>query len=237
MTEDPIQLTLVMPVYNEAHILPATLARLQTLALPVSWELLVVDDGSTDGSADLVSATALPVARQVRVLRSPRNRGKGAALRRGFGAAQGALLAVQDADLEYDPADLPALLAPLLDGSADVVFGSRAEAGYAPFSRLYAAGNQLLGFVAALLFGRRVTDIYTGYKLVTRAAYERLRLSADGFDIEAEIAGQLFLTGARIAERPISYVPRSRQEGKKLYARDGVTGLVRLFRVRFGRRP
>jgi glycosyltransferase involved in cell wall biosynthesis len=224
-----------MPVYNEAEMLPAALERLSAVALPISWELIVVDDGSTDGGVAGIDAAAVPVAERVRVLRQPANRGKGAALRIGFSAAEGDILGVQDADLEYDPADIPALLAPLLEGRADAVFGTRTRGAYVPYSPWYAMGNRFLGLVAGLLFGRNVSDLYTGYKFVTRAVYERLRLTADGFDIEAEMAARLFRTGARVIELPVSYSARSRAAGKKLRARDGVSGLLRLIRVRAGR--
>jgi glycosyltransferase involved in cell wall biosynthesis len=229
------QLSLVMPVYNEAHILPATLERLAAMRLPVTWELIVVDDGSTDGSADLFAAHPLPNAERVWIERLPANRGKGAAIKRGFRIAQGNILGVQDADLEYDPADIAMLLPPLLEGRADAVFGSRTHGGYRPYSFWYKLGNRILGVAAGLLFGRFVSDLYTGHKFMTRQMYERLRLTADGFDIEAEISAGLFLAHARIVELPISYQPRSRAAGKKLRASDGVRGLLRLIRIRFRR--
>jgi glycosyltransferase involved in cell wall biosynthesis len=224
-----------MPVYNEAEVLPATLRRLGSLSLPVAWELIVVDDGSTDGGVDGIDDRAVPAAERVRVLRIGTNRGKGAALRLGLAAADGDILGVQDADLEYDPGDIAGLLGPLLDGHAEATFGSRTQGRYEPYSIWYGLGNRFLGIVAGILFGRYVSDLYTGYKFLTRAAYERLRLTADGFDIEAELAGQLFRTRARIVEIPISYSARSREAGKKIQARDGLRGIVRLIRVRLGR--
>ncbi len=235
MVAEPVRLSLVMPVYNEAHVLPATLERLRRVQLPVTWELVVVDDGSTDGGVDGISSASLPAASRVMVLRQPKNRGKGAAVRAGFEAATGDILGVQDADLEYDPADIPAVLEPLLAGRADAAFGTRTHGAYTPYSRWYALGNRVLGITAAVLFRRYVTDLYTGYKFLTRQAYGRLRLTADGFDLEAEISARLFLTRARIEEVPVSYSPRSRAAGKKIYARDGIRGLVRLIRVRVGR--
>jgi glycosyltransferase involved in cell wall biosynthesis len=230
-----VRLSLIMPVFNEADVLPAALARLGALHLPIDWELIVVDDGSTDGGVDGIDAGAVPGADGVRVLRDQSNRGKGAALRRGFAAATGDILGVQDADLEYDPKDIARLLEPLLEGRADASFGSRTMGGYKPYSIWYGLGNRTLGLAAGVLFGRFVTDLYTGYKFVTRAAYERLRLTADGFDIEAELAGQLFRSRSRVVELPISYAARSREAGKKIEARDGLRGLARLVRVRFGR--
>jgi glycosyltransferase involved in cell wall biosynthesis len=234
MVAETVRLSLVMPVYNEAEVLPATLERLRALALPVPWELIVVDDGSTDGGVEGMDDGSVPSAERVRVLRHSKNRGKGAAIRTGFSAADGDILGVQDADLEYDPADIPQLLAPLLDGRADAVFGARTQGRYVPYSPWYALGNRFLGLVAGMMFGRRVGDLYTGYKFMTRRAYERLHLTADGFDIEAEIGSRLFLTMARVLELPVSYAARSRAAGKKLRARDGLHGLARLIRVRIG---
>jgi glycosyltransferase involved in cell wall biosynthesis len=229
-----VLLSLVMPVYNEARVLPETMRRLAEIELPIPWELIVVDDGSTDESAALVERHPLPNATRVVVVRRSPNRGKGAAIRHGFSVAGGDIVGVQDADLEYDPADIADLLPPLVDGRADAVFGSREAGRYRPYSVWYKLGNRVLSVTAGVLFGRFVSDLYTGHKFMTRPTYEKLRLTADGFDIEAQISGQLFRARARIVEVPISYEARSREAGKKLRPRDGLTGLVRLIRVRLG---
>ena len=223
-----------MPVYNEAHVLPQTMRRLVELRLPVPWELVVVDDGSTDDSVAIVEAHPLPNTERVVVERRSPNRGKGAAIRHGFAVARGDVMGVQDADLEYDPADIAELLPPLLEGRADAVFGSRESGRYKPYSVWYKLGNRVLSLAAGLLFGRFVSDLYTGHKFMTRPTYEKLKLTADGFDIEAEISARLFMARARIVEVPISYTARSREAGKKLRPSDGLAGLARLIRIRFG---
>jgi dolichol-phosphate hexosyltransferase len=225
-------LSLIMPVYNEGATLRAILERLGKVEFPVPFELLIVDDGSNDGAVHRIEPAWVPNADRIHVLVSRRNQGKGAALRRGFEWARGDILGVQDADLEYDPSDIPRLLRPILDGEAEVVFGSREFGAHASYSYRYVLGNRLLSTAASVLFDRYVTDVYTCYKFMTRNQYEQLRLSADGFEIEAELAGGLLRNGARVFEVPITYVARSREDGKKIRGRDGVKGIARLLRVR-----
>lgn len=225
-------LSLVVPVFNEGPTLRALLERLGDVEMGVPWELVVVDDGSTDGAVDALSRDWVPNAVRVRLVRGRRNQGKGAALRRGFAIAEGRLLGVQDADLEYDPVQIPGLLVPLLDGRADVVFGSRQFGSHASYSFWYVVGNRGISLVASALFDRYVTDAYTGAKFFTRARYEQLRLTASGFAIEAELVGQLLATGGRLFEVSITYAARSRDEGKKIRAADGLAGLGTLLRVR-----
>lgn len=225
-------LSLVVPVYNEGATLEAMLRRLGTVAFPIPWEAIVVDDGSDDDAVESVKREWLPTAERVLVVRSHRNQGKGAAVRKGFELARGDVLGVQDADLETHPEQIPELIRPILDGDCEVVFGTRQFDLESSFSFWYVVGNRLLSLATSALFNRHVRDPYTCYKFFTRDRYEDLRLTADGFEIEAEIAGGLLRSGAVAAERPVVYVPRSRHEGKKIGAMDGLRGLLRLARVR-----
>lgn len=225
-------LSLIMPVYNEGETLRAILERLGAVNMPVPWELIVCDDGSTDGAVDAIRREWVPGAKRVRIVRAVRNRGKGAALRHGFSLAEGDILGVQDADREYDPMDIPRLLGPILEERAGAVFGTRQFGAQAAYSFWYVIGNRIITLAAGALFDRYVTDAYTCYKFFTRACYEQLTLTADGFEIEAELTGGLLRVEPRVFEIPISYVARSRSEGKKIRATDGVTGLGRLLRVR-----
>lgn len=222
-----------MPVYNEGATLQAVLKRLGEVSFPVPFELIIADDGSTDGAVEAVEAAWVPNAESVRVLRAAQNRGKGCALRRGFAAAHGDVLGVQDADLEYDPVQIPALLGPLLQGTADAVFGSRQFGAHASYSFWYVVGNRGISTLASALFDRYLTDVYTCYKFFTRATYERMTLTADDFRIEAQLTGQLLRQGARVFEHPIAYTARSRAEGKKIRAKDGVRGAGEFLRQRF----
>lgn len=225
-------LSLVIPVHNEAATLESLLRRLGEVEFPAGLEVIIVDDGSTDGAVERIERDWLPNAKDVILLRRKVNGGKGAALRRAFAHASGDILGVQDADLEYDPAQIPALMAPLLSGSAEVVFGTRQFGSHSAFSFWYVMGNRSLSLMAGAIFDRYVTDVYTCYKFFTRDLYEQLRLTADGFEIEAELAGGLMRTGARIYEVPVDYTARARADGKKIRPRDGLRGMARLVRVR-----
>jgi dolichol-phosphate hexosyltransferase len=225
-------LSLIVPVFNEGDTLAAVLKRLGQVDLRIPYELIVVDDGSTDGAVDRVDRGWVPNADAVHILRSKQNRGKGTALRRGFAHAQGDILGVQDADEEYDPAQIPDLLRPILMGDADVVFGTRQFGAHSSYSYQYVLGNRLLSTFASALFNRYVSDIYTCYKFMTRERYDQLRLTASGFEIEAELAGGLLRSGARIFEVPVTYVARTREAGKKIRPADGIRGMGRLARVR-----
>jgi glycosyltransferase involved in cell wall biosynthesis len=225
-------LSIVMPVFNEGATLREVITRLGSVDMPIPWELIVVDDGSSDGAVDEVSSTWAPGAERVVVVRALRNQGKGAALRRGFELARGDVLGVQDADLEYDPVQIPELIRPILEGRADAVFGTRQFGANASYSFWYTVGNRLISLAASMLFDRLTTDAYTCYKFFRREQYEAMRLTADGFEIEAELTGGILRTAARYHEVPISYEARSREAGKKIHPRDGITGVLRLLRVR-----
>lgn len=226
----PASLTILMPVYNERETLRTALDRLLAVPMPVSTEVLVVDDGSSDGCtetiADLVEAGA------VRLIQQHPNQGKGAALRRGIAEATGELLTILDADLEYDPADFPALLAPILDGDARVVYGARSYGGHAAYSFWFVVGNKMLALWASLLFDAWLTDIETCLKVAPTTTWRTVDLQSNGFGIEAELTAKLLARRERIFEVPISYRARGREEGKKIQWTDGVAALWILARIR-----
>ena len=223
-------LTVLMPVYNEAATLRAAVDRFLKTELPVSAELLLVDDGSTDGSAEVVADLA--ETGRVRVVVHERNRGKGAAIRTGIEHAEGTLLTVLDADMEYDPADYAPLLVPVLEGETKVAYGTRSFGAHTAFSFWYVLGNRFVSFWASFLFNTWLTDVETCFKLSETSVWRSLDLRSTGFEIEAEVTGKFLKAGHRIFEVPITYKARSREEGKKLRWTDGLMALWTLLKVR-----
>lgn len=225
-------LSILMPVYNEAPTVERALDQLLETELGVDWEVIVVDDGSNDGTGELLTARQWPP--HVQVVAHEANRGKGAAVRTALTHARGEVTAVFDADLEYDPHDIAELIAPIRRGEANAVFGVRAFEGHTSHSFLYVMGNRGVTLAANLLFNVYLKDLMTCHKAVRTDLMRSLRLRADGFEIEPEITARLLLRGQRIYEVPVHYRARSSQEGKKLTAADGLRVLGTLLRCRFG---
>lgn len=224
-------ISIIVPVYNEARTVLSVIERLQAVALPAPREIIVVDDGSSDETGSIVDGAA---ARSpgLRVIRCARNRGKGHAVRTGLAASTGTVVAIQDADLELDPAQLADLADPILRGEAAVVYGSRFLAGRpnAPWLTVFA--NQVLTEVTNTLFGSSLTDMQTCYKVMRADVARALDLRCNRFDIEPEITAQLLRAGHQILEKPIGFRPRGRAAGKKIRWRDGVQALAVLLRYR-----
>jgi glycosyltransferase involved in cell wall biosynthesis len=220
LTDLPAPLiSIIVPVFNEAATVAAVIDRLLAIDLPAPREIIVVNDGSTDGTRAVLER--LPSTPLLTVMHADGNRGKGHALRLGLGRSRGTVIAIQDADLELDPAQLGALVTPVLNGEASVIYGSRFLSARtdAPFMTI--AGNRLLTTITNVLFGSSLTDMETCYKVMRGDVARALTLSANRFDIEPEITARLLLGGHRIVERPVRFEARSRAAGKKMRWRDG----------------
>ena len=219
-----------MPVFNERATVEQAIASVTGAEISDSYELIVVDDGSRDGTVDILRNGSWP--EQVRLLYHEKNRGKGAALRTALAEARGTYTTIMDADLEYDPADIPSLLEPLRSGDAEVVFGTRGFQSHSAYSFWYVMGNHTVTFLANLIYNSWISDMMTGQKAMRTELFRSLSLRERGFAIEAEITARLLRGGIRIYEVPIVYRARSREEGKKLTALDGLRVLLTLVRCR-----
>jgi len=231
--QDPELLSIIVPVYNEVRTVRAVIDRLRRIDLPVPREILIVNDGSTDGTREVLEIGIRDPGSGIRVIHVHPNAGKGAAIRRGFSEARGTIVAIQDADLELDPQQLSALVAPIVRGEADVVYGSRFLTGRPGAPWITVAANRGLTAVTNMLFGSSITDMETCYKIMRADVARSLALDANRFDIEPQITARLLRGGHRIHELPVKFDPRSRAQGKKIGWRDGVRAIEVLVTERF----
>ena len=225
-----VKLSVIIPVYNEVQNIAEILKRVRLSKLAA--EIVVVDDGSQDGSRELLSR--LDGKARTRVILHPKNRGKGAAVRTGIDAARGDVILIQDADLEYNPTDYPALLQPIADGIADVVYGSRFLGGprrAVMFWHMIA--NQLLTLMTNVLYNTILSDMETGYKVFRREVTVGMRLRANGFDFEPEFTAKVLKRHHRIFEVPITFNPRDYSEGKKIKLGDAFVAVWTLLKYKF----
>jgi glycosyltransferase involved in cell wall biosynthesis len=224
-----VTLSVLVPAYNEGPTVEVVMDRLA--AVPLRLEIVAVNDGSHDDTGAHLDRL-LAAGKVHRVVHHPRNRGKGAAIRSAIAAATGDVMVVQDADLEYDPAELPDLLMPILDGRADAVFGSRFAGGGAHRVLYFwhSVGNSLLTLLSNMLTDLNLTDMETCYKMVRSDVLKRLPLTADRFGFEPEVTARLAQAKARIYEMPISYSGRTYAEGKKIGWKDGVAAFWHILR-------
>jgi len=227
------KLSIIVPVFDERNTVVEIVRRMRAVPLPLDREIVLVDDGSTDGTRDVLRQLADST---VRVVYHEDNRGKGAAIRTALEQVTGDLVLVQDADLEYDPNDWPRLLAPVLRGNAQVVYGSRFTGERRNMLFLHWVGNRFLSLVTNILYNTTLSDMETCYKLFDRDVLAGIRLRSSRFDFEPEVTAKVLRRGIRIYEVPISYAGREFDEGKKITWRDGLKAVAAHVRFRFGPR-
>lgn len=224
-----MKLSILMPVYNEVETVDTVIKRVLDVHYPCEIELVVVDDASIDGTAEVLDRITDP---RVQLLRHPVNRGKGAAIRTAADAASGDYVIPCDADLEYRPEEIPSLLQPVLEGEAEVVYGCRTFGSHSSYSFWYVMGNKGVTTVANVLFNAYIGDLETCFKLLPLKLYRELAVESNGFGMEAEITGKLLARKIRPYEVPISYKARSREDGKKITWKDGVEAVWILSKIR-----
>lgn len=229
-----MKLSILMPVYNEEERIADALKQALAVDYPCEIELVVVDDGSRDGTAEVLERVD---DQRLRVITHQRNAGKGAAIKTAVANADGEYMVILDADLEYDPQDIPKLLEPVLDGRAKVVYGNRTFGSHSAYSFWYVIGNKGVTTVANVLYNSYIGDLETCFKLMPLELYRSLEVRSRGFGMEAEVTGKLLRQRIRPYEVPISYRARGREEGKKITWKDGVEAIWILARERARRRP
>ncbi len=230
--ERPKKISIVMAVYNEKDSILEVLHKIKDVRIGLNKEIIIVDGCSHDGTREILKALDDP---RIKVLFEEQRNGKGAALRLGFSQASGDIILIQDADREIDPYEYPLLLEPILKGESEVVFGSRFKKGRGKTDPINYLGNRFVTWVANTLFAAHLTDIETCYKLFKRGIIAGMRFSCSGFDFDAELTSLILKKGISISEVPISYNPRSKDEGKKLHWTVVLPSLLAIIRCRFAR--
>lgn len=226
-----MKLSVIVPVYNEHATLAEIVKRI--LAAPFDKEIIIVDDGSTDGTGDILKKMEAASRGNIRVFQHETNQGKGAAIITALQAVRGEFTLIQDADLEYDPNDYAALMAPFQNDGVQVVYGSRNLKKNDHSSAAFYWGGRLLSWITNLLYGSEITDEPTGYKMFRTSLLKELNLTSRGFEFCPEVTSKILRRKIQIHEVPISYKPRNREEGKKIHWTDGLTAVWVLIKYRF----
>jgi len=226
------KLSIIIPVYNEKKTLLEVLRKIEAVTLPLEKEIILIDDGSTDGTREIYRGLD---SNKYKIFLREKNEGKGAALKDGFSLVSGDtdIVLIQDADLEYDPAQYLRLVAPIIKGETEVVYGSRNLIKNPRFKKSYYLGVRLISWLTSLFYGSRLTDVYTCYKVFKKSVLDNLELVSRGFEIEQEITAKILKKNYQIIEVPIKYQPRGFREGKKLNWREGFKAILVMIKYRF----
>jgi glycosyltransferase involved in cell wall biosynthesis len=224
------KLSIIIPAYNEEKTLPAVLKKISSTRFPIKTEIIMIDDASKDGTLQVLRKSKI---KDLKVLSHKKNKGKGAAIKTGIKKATGDIIAIQDADLEYDLNEINRLILPIMKGEERVVYGSRFLGKGKQGKLTFYLGNRFLSFFTSLLYFRKITDMETCQKVFSKEIIKSVKIESDRFDFEPEITSKILRQGIRIKELPISYNPRTAQQGKKIKVRDGFVALYKLLKYRF----
>jgi glycosyltransferase involved in cell wall biosynthesis len=224
-----MKLSVIIPVFNEKNTILEILDRVEKVKLDLEKEIIIIDDFSTDGTRELLKE----LEEKHKIIYQEKNLGKGAAVKKGFLETNGDIIIIQDADLEYDPKEYNKLLEPILKGEAKVVFGSRFLNKHYPRYKLFYFGNKMLSFLFSVLYGQKVSDMETCYKVFIKEVLKGIEIKSNRFNFEPEITAKIIKAGYKIKEIPISYLSRSFSEGKKINWRDGISAIFSLIKYRF----
>ena len=231
------KLSVIMPVYNEIDTINEILQRVRNVEVNLEKEIIMVDDCSTDGTREILKEISKKGFPDTKVIFHDKNGGKGMALRTGFQNVTGDITIIQDADLEYDPSDYPKLIKPIIEGKADVVYGSRFFGSKRPEGMAFGnyLANKVLTIMSNLLTGFHITDMETCYKVIKSSILKEIKFESERFGIEPEITAKLAKRKVKLVEVPISYFGRAHEEGKKIGWKDGVSAIYQIFKFRFKR--
>ncbi|MBL7054008.1 glycosyltransferase family 2 protein [Patescibacteria group bacterium] len=225
-----MKLSIIIPVYNEAKTILKLLDKVTRVDFGIDYEIIIIDDKSTDACPKILKNINND---KIKVVFQSKNQGKGSAIRKGYTIATGDIIVVQDADLEYNPTEIPKLIQPILQGKTSVVYGSRFLAHHTPGYFFYYLGNRLISVLFSLVYSQKVTDPYTCYKVFKKNVLDKIDLTSNGFEIEAEFTAKVLNNGYKILELPISYNSRTFAQGKKINWRDGVKAVYYLIKYKF----